>query len=423
MDNTELAFADLGLDDYILDALDAMNILRPTPIQQQSIPLVLQGRDLIACAQTGTGKTAAFVLPVVHRLLEEPSEKTSVLILAPTRELAVQIDRQIEGLSYFVNVSSIAVYGGGEGEVWERQKKAFQSGVEIIVATPGRLLSFLISGVLDLSSIRFLVLDEADRMLDMGFYDDIMRIISHIPKERQTLLFSATMSTKIRQLATSILINPAEVTVAISKPAAGIDQQVYFLNDDEKDKLLYSVLKDEKYQSIIIFSSSKDKVKDLYRNIRQKGFSCKGFHSDLKQAEREEIMLDFRNHKIRILIGTDILSRGIDVEGIDLVVNYDAPHDAEDYVHRIGRTARAASTGTAITLISRKDFPKFRRIETLIGQQVKRMEIPEEIGKGWKESDSDKSSASHSRKKKPFFKKKKNGTGKGPATKPNTPNG
>lgn len=402
----QLEFYDLGLDDLILDALDAMNIITPTPIQQQSIPLIMEGHDMIACAQTGTGKTAAFVLPIVHRLLKEPAEKTRVLILAPTRELAVQIDQQIEGLSYFVSLSSIAVYGGGEGDVWEKQKRAFNSGVDIIVATPGRLLSFLTSGVLKLNEVQYLVLDEADRMLDMGFYEDIMRIISFLPEKRQTVLFSATMSPRIRTMANSILKEPKEVSVAIAKPASGIDQQVYMLNDDQKDKMLQKILEDENYQAVIVFSSSKEKVKILDRVLRSKGLLCKAFHSDLKQNEREDIIRDFRNRKLRILVGTDILSRGIDIEGIDLVVNYDAPHDAEDYVHRIGRTARAATTGTAITFINAKDMGKFLRIEKLIEQKVKRMPLPEELGPGLVEKERTSENAEQGKKKK-FFKRKK----------------
>jgi ATP-dependent RNA helicase RhlE len=399
-----LDFYDLGLCDELLDGLDAMNIRKPTPIQQQAIPIALEGNDLIACAQTGTGKTAAFVLPTMQQIFEKGNSGTQALILAPTRELVSQIDQQIEGLSYYVNISSIAVYGGGVGEVFDRQRKAFENGVDVIAATPGRLLSFLSSGMLKLDSVKHLVLDEADRMLDMGFYEDIMRIISYIPKERQTLLFSATMSSRIRQLAQSILKDPKEVTVAIAKPAAGIDQQVYLLKEDQKMPMLERILSEEKYQSGIIFSSRKELVKQLFHSLRKKGFACQSFHSDLEQNEREEIMRDFRNRKLRYLIGTDVLSRGIDVEGIDLVVNYDAPPDAEDYVHRIGRTARAASTGTAVTFIDGKDLRRFQRIEELIAMKVKRMPIPEELGPGLDENNVEKTGFNN--KKKPFRKKK-----------------
>ncbi|MFN3341125.1 MAG: DEAD/DEAH box helicase [Flavobacteriales bacterium] len=408
-------FYDLGLVDELLDALDAMNIRKPTPIQQQAIPIALGGHDLIACAQTGTGKTAAFVLPVMNKLFESNSSGTRALILAPTRELAMQIDQQIEGLSYFVSQSSIAVYGGGVGEVFDRQRKAFASGVDIIVATPGRLLSFLSSGMLKLDQVKFLILDEADRMLDMGFYEDIMRIISYLPKERQNLMFSATMSPRIRQLAQSILKDPKEVSVAIAKPAAGIDQQVYLLKEDQKMPMLERILSEEKYQSGIIFSSRKELVKQLFHSLRKKGFACQSFHSDLEQNEREEIMRDFRNRKLRYLIGTDVLSRGIDVEGIDLVVNYDAPPDAEDYVHRIGRTARASSTGTAITFIDAKDIRRFQRIEQLIAMKVKRMPIPEELGPGIDENAPVDPSA---KKKRPFKGKKKRPNGGAPRTNP-----
>lgn len=359
-----------------------MGYKQPTPIQQQAIPLILQNEDLIACAQTGTGKTAAYILPIIHKITQSTERGLNTLVIAPTRELAVQIDQQIEGFSYFVNVSSIAVYGGGDGVTWEIQKKALMQGADIVIATPGRLIAQLGSGAIKFDKLKHLILDEADRMLDMGFHDDIVRIISHLPKERQTLLFSATMPPKIRELAKRILQNPKEVTIAVSKPAEGINQQAYSVYDTQKEKLLEGILENDAYQSIIIFASTKENVKKLGHLLRKKGLSVKAFHSDLEQMEREMIMNEFKSRKLRILVGTDILSRGIDVEGVSLVVNYDSPPDPEDYVHRIGRTARAATQGTAITFINPKDQRKFARIEKLIEKEVPKIPLPEGLGEG-----------------------------------------
>ena len=363
-----------------MDGLLSMGFKSPTPIQQQAIPVILQHKDLIACAQTGTGKTAAYLLPVLNKLANKDNDFLNTLIIAPTRELALQIDQQIEALSYFISVSSIAVYGGGDGITWEQQKKALIEGTDIIVATPGRLIAMLTSGKVNFSHLQHLILDEADRMLDMGFYDDIVRIISYLPTERQTLLFSATMPPKIRTLASKILRNPQEINIAISKPAEGINQQAYVVYDTQKEKLLMSILQKEDFQSIIIFAATKELVKKMGSYMKRKGYSIEAFHSELEQAEREEIMRVFKSGKLRILIGTDILSRGIDVEGIDLVVNYDVPGDAEDYVHRIGRTARASRQGTAITFINDKDQQKFFRIESLIGKEVPKLSLPEDLG-------------------------------------------
>lgn len=357
-----------------------MGYKNPTPIQEQAIPVVLNRQDLIACAQTGTGKTAAYLLPVMHQILQHDRSHVSALIIAPTRELAVQIDQQIVGLSYFSGISSIAVYGGGKGSDWDQQKKALKSGADIIIATPGRLIALLAAADISLQHLRYLILDEADRMLDMGFYDDIVRIVSYVPTERQTLLFSATMPPKIRALAGRILVNPAEVSIAISKPAEGIRQQVYHTHEEQKIPLLLNILKADDYQSIILFASTKDKVKELDRALQKIGLSVKAFHSDMEQDEREVIMRAFKNRQIQMLVGTDILSRGIDVDGIDLVINFNAPPDPEDYIHRIGRTARAARTGTAITLISERDLHKWRRIEKLLGYRMPPTPLPEEIG-------------------------------------------
>jgi superfamily II DNA/RNA helicase len=304
------------------------------------------------------------------------------LVIAPTRELAQQIDQQIEGFAYFIGVSSIPVYGGGDGATWDQQRKAMESGADIIIATPGRLIALLASGTIKLDQVEHLVLDEADRMLDMGFYDDIIRIISYLPKKRQTLLFSATMPPKIRALAGKILTSPQEISIAISKPAEGILQQAYLVYDAQKAGLLKHILTAGAHASVIIFASSKENVKKLDRELNRAGLITKAFHSDLEQEERENILREFKSRQLGIIIGTDILSRGIDIEGIGLVVNYDAPHDPEDYVHRVGRTARAETTGTAITFINEKDQQKFSRIERLIGKEVTKVTLPGELGEG-----------------------------------------
>ncbi len=375
-----MIFKDFHFTPELLDGLDAMGFEKPTPIQQQAIPLILENHDLIACAQTGTGKTAAFVLPILHKIFTSEKRHLNTLIIAPTRELALQIDQQVEGLSYFLRISSIPVYGGGDGDAFVQQKRALEQGAELVIATPGRLIALLNSGQIRFSGLQHLVLDEADRMLDMGFYSDILKIISYLPADRQTILFSATMPPNIRKLASKILRDPKEVNIAISKPAEGIDQQVYLLFENQKKALLKSILADEKYKSIIVFASTKENVKTLEKDLAHDGFEIKGFHSDLEQAERERIMIGFKSRKTRIIIGTDILSRGIDVEGIDLVVNYDTPPDPEDYIHRIGRTARAESRGTAITFVNEKDQRKLRRIESLIGREVSRQTLPEALG-------------------------------------------
>ena len=350
-----------------------------TPIQEQAIPVILDNHDLIACAQTGTGKTASYLLPVMDKISRATDRHNNTLILAPTRELAQQIDLQVEALAYFTNISSLAVYGGGDGIAYEQQKRSMREGVDIIIATPGRLMAHLSSGVLKLEHLQHLILDEADRMLDMGFYDDIIRIISYLPKKRQTLLFSATMAPKIRAMAAKILHEPQQITISIAKPAEGIDQQAYNIHDQQKQALLTEIFKSGQYKSSIIFASTKEKVKALYKTFKSLGIKAEAFHSDLGQKEREDILLAFKNKRLPILIGTDVLSRGIDVEGIDLVINYDVPGDPADYVHRIGRTARAATKGTAITLVNGRDKRKFDNIEKLIEKQVQRMQLPESI--------------------------------------------
>ncbi len=375
-----MTFDDFGFDYDLLDGLDSMGFTTPTPIQEQAIPIILDNKDLIACAQTGTGKTAAYVLPILDKILQTKHRHLNTLILAPTRELAQQIDQQIEGFSYFLDISSIAVYGGGDGNIFNQQQKAIRQGADIIIATPGRLIAHLTSNAVKLDQLEHLVLDEADRMLDMGFYDDIIRIISYLPEKRQTLLFSATMPPKIRALAAKILKNQEQINIAISKPAEGILQQAYMAYDRQKTELLKHVLKEKEYNSILMFASTKENVKKLDKELHKQGMDVKAFHSDLVQEEREEILRGFKSGRIKIIIGTDVLSRGIDVEGIDLVINYDVPPDPEDYVHRIGRTARAQRTGTAITFISDTDQHRFHRIEHLIGREIPKIPLPQELG-------------------------------------------
>lgn len=370
-------FKDFNFNPDLLEGLLAMGFRNATPIQQEAIPLILNKKDLIACAQTGTGKTGAYLLPIMNMISMTENRHNNTLILAPTRELAQQIDLQVEALSYFTNISSLTVYGGGDGIAYEQQKRSMREGVDIIIATPGRLISHLSSGLLKLDQLQHLVLDEADRMLDMGFYDDIMRIVSFLPKKRQTVLFSATMPPKIRTLAGRLLHNPEQISIAISKPAAGINQQAYMVHDSQKVKLLTELMKNVEFPSILIFASTKEKVKNLGKVFRGLGFRAEAFHSDLGQKEREAILSEFKNKRVPVLIGTDVLSRGIDVEGISLVINYDVPHDPEDYIHRIGRTARAATTGTAITLVNEKDKRKFANIEKLIDKTIDRMPLPE----------------------------------------------
>ena len=373
-------FKDFNFNPELFEGLQAMGFRNATPVQQEAIPLILNKKDLIACAQTGTGKTGAYLLPIMNMIAGTEERHNNTLILAPTRELAQQIDLQVEALSYFTNISSLTVYGGGDGIAYEQQKRSMREGVDIIIATPGRLISHLSSGVLKLDQLQHLVLDEADRMLDMGFYDDIMKIVSYLPQQRQTVMFSATMPPKIRKLAATLLHEPEQISLAISKPAEGIAQQVYLIGDEQKIPLLTSILKTDEFKSIIVFASTKEKVKNLGKVFRNIGLKAEAFHSDLGQKEREAILLKFKNKQLPIIIGTDVLSRGIDVEGIDLVINFDAPHDAEDYVHRIGRTARAATKGTAITLVNNKDKRKLANIEKLIEKQIERMPLPENLG-------------------------------------------
>ena len=401
-----LTFDDFNFEQELTDGIRSMGYDKPTPIQQQSIPVILAGKDIIACAQTGTGKTAAYVLPIIQKILKSGQRHCNTLVLAPTRELAQQIDQQVEAFGYFTGVSSMPVYGGGDGVTWEQQKRAIREGIDIVIATPGRLISHMASGDLKMDRLEHLVLDEADRMLDMGFYDDIMRIISFLPPKRQTLLFSATMPPKIRTLATRIMNHPEQINISISKPAEGIIQQVYHVNDSQKSDLLQQLLNVGDYKSIIIFASTKENVKKLDALLRRRGMNCKAFSSDLEQQEREEILRAFKNKTLPVMVGTDVLSRGIDVEGIDLVVNYDVPPDPEDYVHRIGRTARAERTGTAITFVTGNDAFRFRKIEELIGRPIEKMPNPEGIASPDFSASGKREGRPQGRNGKPHFRKK-----------------
>jgi superfamily II DNA/RNA helicase len=378
-----LNFFDLNLDNDLLDALDYMGFREATPIQEQAIPLILENKDIIACAQTGTGKTAAFVLPILEKLTASKQKGTNTLVIVPTRELAIQIEQQIQGFSYFLNIGSIAIYGGGEGKDFTNQKVALKQGTDIVIATPGKLLSHLQLGYVDFSTVEHLILDEADRMLDMGFIDDINKIITYLPNKRQTLMFSATMPDKIRRFAKQILHKPTEISLSVAKPAEGVNQQVYLAYDEQKYKLLNYLIKErEEYTSIIIFTSTKSKVSEIVRSLNQAKLPAKGISSNLDQNAREEVVRGFRSKRTRILVATDLMSRGIDVKDINLVVNFDVPMDAEDYVHRVGRTARVDAKGEAITLVSPRDMQRFRKIEELIERELNKQQPPDELGKG-----------------------------------------
>ena len=377
-----LKFIDLGLDERILEGIDAMGYENATPVQQQVMVPILEGKDIIAAAQTGTGKTAAFLLPLLHRLLTMPHTAGDInaMVIVPTRELAIQIAESIEGLSYFTDVSSIAVYGGGDGNSFTAEKKALTSGVDIVVCTPGRMIAHLNMGYVKLKGLKYLVLDEADRMLDMGFSDDLAKIITFLPKERQNLLFSATMPVKMRDLSKKILINPVEINIAISKPPEQITQKAFVVYEAQKVPIIKDMLRSKKFTKVIVFCSKKQNVKVLTAELKRAKLAAEEIHSDLDQKSREQYLQDFRNQKTNILVATDILSRGIDIDDIDLVINYDVPNDGEDYIHRIGRTARAATTGTAFTLVGEKEQSKFATIEELLGAPVLKGAVPEEFG-------------------------------------------
>lgn len=375
-----MTFEQLGLHESIIEAISYMGFKTPTPIQEQAIPIILGGQDLIACAQTGTGKTAAFLLPVLNQISANLSH--GALIIVPTRELAIQIDQQIQGLAYFIGINSLAIYGGGDGKEWDTQKKSLKEGINIVIATPGKLLAHINMGYVNFKNTKHLILDEADRMLDMGFRDDITKIISHLPKERQTLLFSATMPLKIRELAEKVMKSPAQINLALSKPAEGVLQAAYLAYDHQKAPLICKLITDKpNYKSIIIFSSTKKNVITICKTLKDNGIQSEGISSDLEQKDREKILQLFKAKKIRILVGTDVISRGIDIKDINLVINYDVPGNAEDYVHRVGRTARADTTGVALTLLNEKDMMNFAEIEKLIDASILKLPVPAELGK------------------------------------------
>ncbi len=401
-----MKFEELGIHEDLLDAISYMGFNEATPIQEQAIPKILNGNDLIACAQTGTGKTAAFLLPIFDLVADLPGGETTTLIIVPTRELAMQIDQQVQGIGYTMGINSIAIYGGGDGDDWGQQKRALTQGADIVVATPGKLISHLNLGYVKFDTIKYLILDEADRMLDIGFYDDIIKIISYLPKERQTLMFSATMAPKIRSLASKILKNPSEINIAISKPAEGVLQAAYLCYDNQKINLINHLISENpEYNSILIFCATKKMVTELASSLKKNGFQAEGISSDLEQEKREQVLQGFKSKRTRILVATDVLSRGIDIKEINLVINFDVPQDAEDYVHRVGRTARADATGVALTLVNEKDMFYFHRIEQLIERQVFKIPMPEQFGEGpeWR------TPSQKSKSKKYKYRKKKTG--------------
>ncbi|WP_416994830.1 DEAD/DEAH box helicase [Alistipes dispar] len=379
-----MRFDELDLEDEILDGLEDMNFHEMTPVQEHTIPVILEGRDIIGCAQTGTGKTAAYTLPLLNKLLVggNPDNVVKSVIIVPTRELAQQIDQQFQGFSYYLPVSTTVVYGGGDGKGWDAQKRGMLMGSDVVIATPGRMIAHLQNSGVDLSHVEYLILDEADRMLDMGFSDDIMKIVSYMPKERQTIMFSATLPPKIRELAKTILRNPAEVNIAISKPNEAIDQSAYICYESQKLGIIREMFAEPTESKTIIFSSSKLKVKELAHTLKRMKLNVAAMHSDLEQAQREEVMLNFKNNKVNVLVATDIVARGIDIEDIGLVINYDVPHDPEDYIHRIGRTARAAATGSAVTFVCEEEQGKFRAIEKFIEKDIRKAELPAVVGEG-----------------------------------------
>jgi len=355
-----------------------------TPVQEKAIPEVMAGHDIIASAQTGTGKTAAFLLPIIHQIASMPEHDDHIkaIVIVPTRELAVQIDQQLTGLSYFTSVSSLAIYGGSDGSAFLREKEALVKGADIIIATPGRFIAHLNLMYVKLEDFKYLILDEADRMLDMGFHDDIMKIISFLPKKRQNLLFSATMPKRIVDLANKILNNPISISIAVSKPAERVLQMAFIVYDKQKLDLATHILTSKKLQSVIVFCSTKSSVRSLTRELKKRNINAEEISSDLEQSKREQVLVDFRNRKLSVLVATDVLSRGIDIEDIELIVNYDVPNDGEDYIHRIGRTARAESRGVAITLVGENEQQTFSEIEDLLGKPVSKAKIPDQFGKG-----------------------------------------
>ncbi len=402
-------FSNFNFHPDLFSGIEASNYETATAVQEAVIPPILAGKDIIASAQTGTGKTAAFLLPVIHRLLSREGTQKSIraLIIVPTRELAIQISQHLEGLAYFTSISSLAVYGGSEAQNFVGEKKALQMGADIIICTPGRFISHLNLGYVSLEGLEFLILDEADRMLDMGFLDDINRIIAKLPANRQNLLFSATMPPKIRLLAKNILKNPEEINISISRPPDKIAQKAYVVYELQKLPVLKHVLANTVFKSALIFCSSKKNVKILTRNLKQEGLKVEEIHSDLLQSQREDVLNGFTSGRIPVIVATDILSRGIDIDTIDLVINYDVPRDGEDYVHRIGRTARAEAEGIAVTFIGEKEQNRFRAIENLIKKEVEKMPVPEMLGKTPEYAPGRKRSSSPPQRGKKFYNYRK----------------
>lgn len=375
-------FDELALSDEVLDALWDMHFDVCTPVQEQTIPIILDGRDVISCAQTGTGKTAAYILPLLTNLQYDNHDpnKLNAIIMAPTRELAQQIDQQMEGFGYYVPFSSVAVYGGNDGGNFSLQANGLKTGADIVIATPGRLLSHMNIMDIDFSGVRYFILDEADRMLDMGFYDDIMKIVEQLPADRQTILFSATMPENIRKMAKKIMNNPAEVKIAIARPPESIAQRALCCYETQKIPFIIERLKEAQLKKVILFVGKKQRVKELTVLLNRQGLNARAMHSDLEQKQRDEVMLDFRNNKVDVLVATDIVARGIDVDDIPLVINFDVPRDAEDYVHRIGRTARAENKGEAVTLVSPEDARYWGKIERFLQKEIQRLTLPSSLG-------------------------------------------
>ncbi|MDR0811330.1 MAG: DEAD/DEAH box helicase [Paludibacter sp.] len=377
-----MKFEELPLCESVLEGLRAMNFTDATPVQEQAIPPLMQQRDIIACAQTGTGKTAAFILPLLHNLqtVTHASDKVNAIIMAPTRELAQQIDQQMEGFSYYTPFSSVAVYGGNDAMAWDVQKRGLIKGADVVIATPGRLLSHIKLYDIDFSGVQYFILDEADRMLDMGFFDDIMLIASKLPKEKQTVMFSATMPPKIRELAKTVLRDPVEIKIAVARPPESIMQTAYICREAQKPAIVKHLFSAQEPNKVLMFSGKKIKVKEITNVFRSMGFKAAAMHSDLEQSERDKVMHEFRNNRVNILVATDIVSRGIDIDDITLVINYDVPRDVEDYVHRIGRTARANAEGMSITFVSEKEQYLFKRIEDFLGKEIYKIPLPESLG-------------------------------------------
>ena len=381
-------FDELALSDEVLDALWDMHFDECTPVQAETIPVILDRRDVISCAQTGTGKTAAYILPLLTNLAydDHDPDKLNAIIMAPTRELAQQIDQQMEGFGFYVPFSSVAIYGGKDTNgSWGNQVSGLQKGADIVIATPGRLLSQMNIFNVDFSGVKYFILDEADRMLDMGFYDDIMTIVKRLPPDRQTIMFSATMPPKIRQMAKAIMHDPVEVQIAVSRPPETIHQMCAHVFEAQKPGFIQLALQGKNLKKVIIFAGKKQRVKDLARALRTLRIDARAMHSDLEQNERDQVMLDFRNGKVDVLVATDVVSRGIDVTDVPLVINYDVPHDAEDYVHRIGRTARAENSGEAITLVTPDDARYWHRIEQFLKKEIEIIPLPEALGEGPKD--------------------------------------